>query len=247
MELHTFTEPAIVMNADADFRRQLKPSALFRYVEQAAADHARAYGMDDAFFKAHHTAFLVGKQAVKINRMPTRAEQLTLVTACEQCKKGSMKRLTRLLDETGEELALVDARWIVVNTDEEKIVRQPSWYTPDFWNVDLDGELPQLVHKTQELTDAGSRTASYSLCDLNHHVNNSFYLDIACDALPLEAIEAGPLTFAAVKYHREIPMGAQVEVKYGPSAEGWYVQGRRGEHLAFECYLRFGTPDSAAV
>ena len=48
----------------------IKPSALFRYVEQAAADHARAYGMDDAFFKAHHTAFLVGKQAAQITRMP---------------------------------------------------------------------------------------------------------------------------------------------------------------------------------
>ena len=101
MEYHTYTEHAVVLNADGDYRRRLKPSALFRYVEQAAADHARAYGMDDAFFKAHHTAFLVGKQAVQIRRMPLRAEKLTLVTACEQCKKGSMKRVTLILDEIG--------------------------------------------------------------------------------------------------------------------------------------------------
>ena len=47
MELNHFTETATVLNADCDFHRKLKPSALFRYVEQAAADHARAYGMDD--------------------------------------------------------------------------------------------------------------------------------------------------------------------------------------------------------
>ncbi len=237
--MNQFTYHTTVLNADGDFRRMLKPSALFRYVEQAAADHARAYGMDDAFFKAHHTAFLVGKQAVQITRMPLRAEKLTLVTACEQCKKGSMKRLTHILDEAGNELAFVDCRWIVVDTDCERILRQPSWHTPNYWNEDLEGELPQLVHKSKELTSAGSWTASYSLCDLNGHVNNSYYLDIACDALPLEAIMAGPLKFASVKYHREIPMGTQVAVSYAPSANGWYVVGRREEHMAFECYLEF--------
>ena len=68
MELNHFTETATVLNADCDFHRKLKPSALFRYVEQAAADHARAYGMDDDFFAARHTAFLVGKQAVEVYR-----------------------------------------------------------------------------------------------------------------------------------------------------------------------------------
>ncbi len=244
MEYHTFTEPAMVLNADGDFRRMLKPSALFRYVEQAAADHARAYGMDDAFFKAHHTAFLVGKQAVQIIRMPLRAEKLKLVTACEQCKKGSMKRLTWILDEEGNELAMVDSRWIVVDTTQERILRQPSWRTPGFWNDDVLEELPQLVHKSKDLISAGTRTASYSLCDLNRHVNNSYYLDIACDAIPPEAFDAGQLRFASIKYHREIPMGSEFEVSYAPSKDGWYVVGRRGEHAAFECYLEFDESDA---
>ena len=129
MVLNHFTETATVLNADCDFHRKLKPSALFRYVEQAAADHARAYGMDDDFFAAHHTAFLVGKQAVEIYRMPTRGERITLDTACEPCKKGSMKRITHILDEAGKALALVDCRWIVVNTEMGHIMRQPSWCT----------------------------------------------------------------------------------------------------------------------
>ena len=66
--MNQYTYHTTVLNADGDFRRMIKPSALFRYVEQAAAYHARAYGMDDAFFKAHHTAFLVGKQAAQITK-----------------------------------------------------------------------------------------------------------------------------------------------------------------------------------
>ena len=155
MELNHFTETATVLNADCDFHRKLKPSALFRYVEQAAADHARAYGMDDDFFAARHTTFLVGKQAVEVYRMPTRGEKITLDTACEPCKKGSMKRITHILDEAGKELALVDCRWIVVNTETGHIMRQPSWCTPNYENEDVEEELPQLVHKCKELTPGG--------------------------------------------------------------------------------------------
>ena len=51
MEPNFYTETATVLNADADFRSLLKPSALLRYVEQVSADHARAFGMDDKFFR----------------------------------------------------------------------------------------------------------------------------------------------------------------------------------------------------
>ena len=50
-EYRSYTEQMTVLDGDSDFRRCLKPSALFRYVEQVSADHARAYGMDHAFFR----------------------------------------------------------------------------------------------------------------------------------------------------------------------------------------------------
>ena len=60
-------------------------------------------------------------------------------------------------------------------------------------------------------------------------------------ALPPEVLQAGPVTFAAVNYHREIPMGDTVELLYAPSEEGWYVQGRHDGRTSFECYLKIGS------
>ena len=106
-EYRSYTKQMTVLDGDSDFRCCLKPSALFRYVEQVSADHARAYGVDHAFFRERHSAFLVGKQALRVWRMPGRAEKLDLTTACEVFKKGTMKRLTTITSETGEKLALV--------------------------------------------------------------------------------------------------------------------------------------------
>ena len=111
MEPNFYTETATVLNADADFRSLLKPSALLRYVEQVSADHARAFGMDDKFFQDHNVAFLVGKQALQFVRVPRRTEALTLTTRAEHSRRGAIKRITTVTDAAGKLVATVDCRW----------------------------------------------------------------------------------------------------------------------------------------
>ena len=241
MEQFFYTETMTVMNADADFRSLLKPSALLRYVEQVSADHARTFGMTDQFFKDHGVAFLVGKQALKFDRVPQRAEKLTLLTRVEASRRGSVKRITTVTDAEGKQVAMVDCRWIVVSLAENRILREPGWTVDGFWNETVEGELPLQLHKCREgLTSAGEWTARYSQCDLNGHLNNAFYLDLVCDALPLEVVRKGPVTFVSINYHREVPMGETVEVFYAPSAEGWYIIGKHNGQTSFECYVELG-------
>ena len=134
MEPNFYTETATVLNADADFRSLLKPSALLRYVEQVSADHARAFGMDDKFFQDHNVAFLVGKQALRFSRVPRRGETLTLCSRSEKALRGSIKRITTLTDEAGQEVAMVDSRWIMSSLENGHILRQPGWTVEGYWN-----------------------------------------------------------------------------------------------------------------
>ena len=241
MEQFFYTETMTVMNADADFRSLLKPSALLRYVEQVSADHARTFGMTDQFFKDHGVAFLVGKQALKFDRVPQRAEKLTLLTRAEASRRGSVKRITTVTDAEGKQVAMVDCHWIVVSLAENRILREPGWTVDGFWNETVEGELPLQLHKCREgLTSAGEWTVRYSQCDLNGHLNNAFYLDLICDALPLDVVRKGPVTFASINYHREVPLGETVEVFYAPSAEGWYIIGKHNGQTSFESYLELG-------
>lgn len=136
---------------------------------------------------------------------------------------------------------MVDCRWIVASLAEGRILREPGWTVENFWNDTVEGELPLQLHKCKDgLTSAGEWTARYSQCDLNGHLNNAFYLDLVCDALPLEVMRKGPVTFASINYHREIPMGETAEVFYAPSADGWYVVGKHNGQTSFECYLEVG-------
>ena len=149
--------------------------------------------------------------------------------------------ITIAASELGKEVAMVDCRWIVASLAEGRILREPGWTVENFWNDTVEGELPLQLHKCKDgLTSAGEWTARYSQCDLNGHLNNAFYLDLVCDALPLEVMRKGPVTFASINYHREIPMGETAEVFYAPSADGWYVVGKHNGQTSFECYLEVG-------
>lgn len=238
MEKYHFSQPVQIQNAAVDFRRRMKPSALLRCTEQISTDHARAYGMDDAFFARQKAVFLLGKQSLRFVRVPRRGEQMTLTTFAEESRRGSLKRITELRDAEGQLAALVDARWILVDTESQRILRQPGWQSPDgYWNQQIDAELPLQVHKAEPLVCAGVWRADYSLCDQNGHLNNACYLDIACDALPLRVMEQEVVHFACLKYHRQLLMGQSMEVFYAPSGPGWYVVGHHEGQSAFECYL----------
>ena len=147
MEPNFYTETATVLNADADFRSLLKPSALLRYVEQVSADHARAFGMDDKFFRDHNVAFLVGKQALQFVRVPRRTEALTLTTRAEHSRRGAIKRITTVTDAAGKLVATVDCRWILVDLTGGHIMREPNWTVEGFWNETVEGELSLHTHR----------------------------------------------------------------------------------------------------
>lgn len=231
-----------VHNTDADFRSLLKPSGLLRYVEHVSANHVSAFGMTDDFLRQQGAAFLIGKQALRFYRVPHRVEKLHLITRTEGVNHGTIKRITTVHDEAGDTVAMVDSRWIIADLNTGHLRREPGWTVEGFWNESVEGELPLRMHKVKELIPAGEWKASYSQCDLHGHINNAEYLDKACDILPLEELRRAPVTFAALNYHRETPLGESVELFYAPSDQGWYVLGKREGHTVFECYLELGEP-----
>lgn len=238
-EWSTYTETYTVSDTDADINGWLKPAALLRYAGQLATAQSCSLGMDNAFFRSIQRAYLLGKQSLEFRRVPRKDEKLVLTTIPERSRRGANKRLTIVKDAAGEEVALVDSRWIVVDTSTNRIVRHPEELTERHWNEEVQGELPQTMPKARELASGGVCRASYSLCDINGHLNNTFYLDLACDVLPLEELRAHPVRRASVRYHREVPLGESMELLYGRAEGGWYVQGRRAEQTAFEVFCGF--------
>ena len=228
-ETKFYTEQFRVMDCDCDMNHRLTAGAFLRLAQQISTDQCESIGMNDDFYRQNHAVFLLAKQALQVDRVPRGGEVLTLVTMPEQCKRAVFKRVTEARDEKGERVALLDSRWVLVDTDTRRILRRPPQAFEAFhFEDEVPFTLDVAIRKPAETAPAGRVTATYSRCDTNGHMNNTRYADAAADVLPREVLARGAVTSLVISYHHELPAGQSAELVRGRDENGgWYVAGQR--------------------
>ena len=66
----TYTQKFTVYRADGDHLGNVKLGALLRYAQQIATTHAEAVGLNDSLYRETHTAYVLAKLALHVNRLP---------------------------------------------------------------------------------------------------------------------------------------------------------------------------------
>ena len=152
----TYTEKFTVYRTDGDHLGNVKLGALLRYAQQVATAHAEAVGLNDALYRKTHTAYVLAKLALHIERLPRVDEELTLLTQPENCKRAVNKRITHFYDASGAEAAVMDSRWVLIDTEKRIILRKHPEQFNDQWAADVPFELPiKLPHRPRRLRGAG--------------------------------------------------------------------------------------------
>ena len=238
----TYTQTYTICRHDGDHHGNAKPGALLRYGQQIATMHAEAAGLNDELYAATHTAYVLAKLALHIDRTPRVDETLTVTTRPERCKRAVNKRITFFYDAAGQQVAVLDSRWVLIDTDKRLILRKHPEAFNDCWAEDVPFELPMKMVKAapEDCAPAGEYTATYSRCDMNGHMNNTRYVDILCDALPWNVWDEGEVHDLKVYYHREVPRGASFALLQAQTGEKqYYFCGQREEKAAFEASITF--------
>lgn len=238
----TYTQTYTICRHDGDHHGNAKPGALLRYGQQIATMHAEAAGLNDELYAATHTAYVLAKLALHIDRTPRVDETLTVTTRPERCKRAVNKRITFFYDAAGQQVAVLDSRWVLIDTDKRLILRKHPEAFNDCWAEDVPFELLMKMVKAapEDCAPAGEYTATYSRCDMNGHMNNTRYVDILCDALPWNVWDEGEVRDLKVYYHREVPRGASFALLQAQTGEKqYYFCGQREERAAFEASITF--------
>ena len=226
----------------------LSASALLRTTQQIATDHCDSLGLSGAFLAEHGVAFLLAKMGVELTRDIHLGEILSVTTHPCMPRHAFYNRYTDFRDSDGHVVARVDARWVLVDIHTRHILRNPPEelvFPFDNW---VDQEQRLALSRPTTLEPAGDACAVYSRVDVNGHLNNTYYGDILCDALPTEVwLAAGGFRRAVLFYRQELPLGNRMELLRGRMEDGgWYVEGVLGDKRCFEGSIQFETEDGGA-
>ncbi len=217
-------------NKDVNLHRLLRTATLFELMQEASIRHTEELGMGREMTLDRGLLWMVTLQRAEISRMPAYDETITLESWPGETMHLLFPRYYRVLDEAGNTLVSASALWALVDQETRRMV------FPDRYGVHVEGcvtgneiELPSPPRQAAG-GESGVFTVPFSYLDLNGHMNNTRYFDLAEDRIPAAA-EGAALREISVEYSSEARLGDTLTVTVEKDGTRYYVSGETGKRV----------------
>ncbi len=191
---------------ECDLALRLRLSYLMRHIQQVSEDQLEAMGAGyQKVLKQHSMVFLLTRIALQIQRMPQAGEQLTLSTRPLESIKAQLFRETVVRDEQGSRLLTAWSAWLLFDPAARRVLRPNR--VPYTLNCGPAPDLSVFELPALEGSPAGERVVRFSDVDVNRHLTNSVYGDIAYDCLPWQVAAEGKLATVCFHFQSEAKPG----------------------------------------
>lgn len=225
-----------ILSSDVDLERRLRLSRLFTLLQEAAIAHTEALGFGRDKTLDRGFLWVVALQQLKLNRLPEYDERVILDSVPGQTMHTLYPRYYRLRSAEGEPLLTGASIWTLMDQQSRTMA------APERTGVRIDGMAADwecFFPKAPKAPSEGETeqwTVPFSVTDLNGHMNNARYLDLAVDRLPA-ALRLRPLRGIQAEYAAEIRLGESMELRWQAEKDLFRISGcreRRVFRLSFE-------------
>ena len=217
-------------NRDVNLYRRLRTSTMFEWMQEASIRHTEELGMGRKMTLDRGLLWVVTLQRAEIARMPEYDECITLESWPGETMHLLFTRYYRLLGAGGDTLVAASALWALVDSETRRMV------SPDRYGVRVDGvttgheiSLPSPPRRAAG-GESISFTVPFSYVDLNGHMNNTRYFDLAEDFLP-PAAEGQALKELSVEYANEARMGDTISILRECADDAFYLSGETDRRI----------------
>ena len=215
-----------VRSMDVDLYRRMRLSAMFTMFQDAAIEHTTQLGAGREKTLDKGLLWVVTHQYARIIRMPEYDEKLVMKSWPGKTIHLFFPRFCQITDAEGQVLVSSSAYWVLMDQKTRKAA------FPEEHEIVLEGakgipEIPvQKTFKAEQTDGETIFTVPYSYLDLNGHMNNVHYYDLAMDHLPQE-IHRENITEIVTEYIGEARLGEKIRLKYGKQDHTYYLSGEK--------------------
>lgn len=234
-----YREEILLRSKDVNLYRRLRTSRLFELLQEASIRHTEQLGMGRDKTLDKGILWVVGLQRAEIRRMPVYDETVVLKSWPGEMMHVFFPRYYQMETVSGEILVQASALWTLVDSKTRRMV------FPQQYGVVIDGvktgeEIPLPASPAKlDCTQAVPFRVPFSYVDLNGHMNNTRYFDLAEDCIPCAA-EGKELRLIQTEYTSEAPLGAELQIRWGQKENSFFLLGE-AEKPVFRMRLDYTT------
>lgn len=190
---------------------------LLGFLEDIGGIHSNLVGLGMNDIEKTRSSWVLLGWKVKIFDRPLYGSKVKVKTWASHTEKFHTYRDFEVFDEAGNRIAIATSKWVLVNIDTGKIARiEDKWinlYEPEDVHVFTPMELPRLKESASFLSSF-SYTVKRADIDINNHMHNLFYLDLAYEALPEEIYRNIDFKNIDILYKKQIRYGDTINCLY---------------------------------
>lgn len=212
-----YTENFKMSLKDIGKQNKIKNRAILEILENIAG-----YQSDYVGFGANETvktkiAWVLLDWKLEVIKRPTYGQTLQVKTWGRNMNKFFTYRDYEIYDENNELCIIATSKWTLLNIEKRKMVRLTEEliekYKPEEKSVFLDEKLDKIKIPTKFISNIKYKVIRKDI-DLNKHMHNLYYLDLAYEALPEDVYEKRPFDSFRIQYKKEVKLGDVVKCRY---------------------------------
>ena len=214
--------------SDIDCHGICKLSALLSRVQNLSTAHANALGVGgDRMIAACGAVWMIVRQCLSLSRPIVYTDKLRITT----WHRGPDKTPTVLRDfdifVDDERVGEAVISWVLADIESRRLVKPLSVQilADSPRPAKVKDIVPAKIKMPDGLTQVMSRTVNYSDTDINGHMNNTKYADIACDAIRYDRLKNRFISEVQLNYLHESFPGDEINVLCAQHEPARYVRG----------------------
>ena len=206
----------------SDINRENKATnkAILSYLEDVGGKHSDIAGYGILDIPRTHLSWILIEWKLQVIRRPNYGENIRATTWSKNAIRCYAYRDFKVHDEKGNVIIIATSKWVLVDTIKGKIVRIDDEllerYKPELNLTAFDkqeDDFPKM-REPEEYQYETDYIVRKSDIDVNNHMHNLNYVDLANEALPEEVYNNGNLNNIRITYKKEIKLGETVKCKY---------------------------------
>ena len=215
-----------VLSSDVDMTRTLRLSSLFTRLQEAAIAHTIDLGITRDKTLDKGLLWAVTQYRAVIHRLPQYDDKVTLLSWPGKTMHLYFPRYFRLVDTGGNVLFEAVSLWVLIDQKTRGIIF-PESYDIYIKETVTGNELPIPGRiRRQETDSVFPFTVPYSFIDLNGHMNNARYYDLAVDHMPGE-MHSRRLRELSSEHIGEAQLGDVMKLGCAVSDNSFYIGGEK--------------------
>ncbi len=205
-----------VRYSDIDENNQLSDKGLINILSEAAGKHSAMVGNGLNDIEKTGTTWMLLFWKVKFFKRPIWNTDLVIKTWARSFNRISSWRDFEVYDSNGEKIAIATTEWVLIDALKNGIGRITEELMNSYGIVEksvFEEEPTGKLKEEENMKEVYKYTAKRRDIDVNHHVNNANYLDIAYEAFPND-VEIDNFENIEIYYKKQIKIGETVSCYY---------------------------------